>query len=147
MKITDEVLQIIEDKIWKDLEAVNDYEKQLIKNKSTIKNNINHFSDSHRYIIYIDMLQNLEKLINDDKTYIEYYGLEKIKTEKETEESKTKKAINTLKKEYQEDLEDLLTEECMNDCGKGYGAIVFSTAHYLEAGIDTLNKLEKRLEN
>lgn len=147
MKITEEVLQIIENKIWGDLESVNDYEKQLIKNKSTIKHNINHFSDSHKYIIYIDMLQNLKKLINDDETYIEYYGLEKIRTKKETEESKTKKAINAIKKEYELKLESLFTEDCTKNFGKGYGATIFASAHYFKAGIDTLSKLEKMLED
>lgn len=147
MKITEEILQIIENKIWRDLESVNDYEKQLIKNKSTIKHNINHFSDSHRYIIYIDMLQNLKHLVNDDKTYIEYYGLEEIETEKEIEEHKTRKAIETLKKEYQNDLDDLLIESIPNTSDSLYKAQLFATAHYLEAGIDTLNKLEKMLEN
>lgn len=147
MKITEEVLQIIENKIWGDLESVNDYEKQLIKNKSTIKHNINHFSDSHKYIIYIDMLQNLKKLINDDETYIEYYGLEEIETEKETEEHKTRKAIEALKKEYQNDLDDLLTESIPNSNESLYKAQLFSTAHYLESGIDTLNALKERLED
>lgn len=146
MKITEEVLQIIEDKMWEDLESVNDYEKQFIKNKSTIKYNINHFSDSYKYIIYIDMLQKLKHLINDDETYIEYYGLEKIRTEKETEESKTRKAINIIKKEYEIELQSLFTE-CTKNFGKGYGATIFSAAHYFEAGIDTLSKLEQILED
>lgn len=146
MELTVEVLDKIEDKIWEDLENVNDYEKELIKNKSTIIRNIDHFSDSYKYIIYINMLENLKKLINDDKTYIEYYGLEKIETEKETEESKTKKAINIIKKEYEIELQSLFTE-CTKNFGKGYGATIFAAAHYFEAGIDTLSKLEQILED
>lgn len=147
MKITEEVLQKIEDKIWEDLESVNDYEKELIKNKSTIIRNIDYFSDSHKYIIYINMLENLKKLINDDKTYIEYYGLEKIETKKETEEHKTRKAIEALKKEYQNDLDDLFTESIPNTSDSLYKAQLFATAHYLESGIDTLNILEQKLED
>lgn len=147
MKLTVEILDKIEDKIWEDLESVNDYEKELIKNKSTIIRNIDHFSDSHRYIIYINMLENLKKLINDDKTYIEYYGLEKIETEKETEESKTKIAINAIKKQYELELENLFTEYCTKNFGKGYGATICASAHYFEAGIDTLSKLEEILED
>ena len=147
MKITDKVLQKIEDKTWEDLESVNGYERQLIKNKSTIKHNINHFSDSQKYIIYIDILQNLKHLINDDKTYIEYYGLEEIETEKETEEHKTRKTIEALKKEYQNDLDDLLTESIPNNNESLYKAQLFATAHYLESGIDTLNILEQKLED
>lgn len=147
MEITEEVLQIIENKIWEDLESVNDYEKELIKNKSTIIRNINHFSDSYKYIIYINMLENLKKLINDDETYIEYYGLEEIETEKETEEHKTRKTIEALKKEYQNDLDDLLIESIPNTSDSLYKAQLFATAHYLESGIDTLNILEQKLED
>lgn len=151
MKITDEVLQIIEDKIWGDLESVNDYEKQLIKNKSTIKHNINHFSDSHRYIIYIDMLQNLKHLINDDETYIEYYGLEEFKTEEKVEECKKecriKEEIKALSIDYQNKLNELLVAGSISNNGGLYGKELFSTAHYLESGIETLNVLRERLED
>ena len=145
MEITEAVLNKIEDKLWRDLKELNKKEKQLIKDENASFYTVDHFDDSHRYIIYITMLQRLKKVVDDDDEYILYYGLEEFETEEEAYECKTKKAISTLKKEYQEELEGLLIGECMKNFGKGYGATVFSAAHYFEAGLDTLNKLEKRL--
>lgn len=145
MRITGEVLQI-EDKLWKNLEELNKDEKQLIEHENSSHYSMCHFSDSHRYISCINLLQRIKKVVDDNKEYIRYYGLEEFETEeKEANECKTKKAISTLKKEYQNRIDELLTGECMNNIEKEYYMGVFSTAHYFEAGLDTLNKLEKRL--
>lgn len=147
MELTVEVLDKIEDKLWRSLEELNKDEKQLIKHENSSNYSMRHFSDSYKYIGYIDVVRWLKKIVDGDESYIKPYGLEEFETEEETEECKTKKAINTLKKEYQEKLEGLLIGECTKNFGKGYGATVFSAAHYFEAGIDTLSKLEKILED
>lgn len=147
MEITGDVLDKIEDKLWRDLKELNKKEKQLIKHENASFYTVSHFDDSHRYIIYIIMLERLKKVVDDDESYIKHYGLEEFETEEETEECKTKRAINAIKREYELELEDLFTEDCTKNFGKGYDATVFSAAHYLEAGIETLNKLEKRLED
>lgn len=146
MRITGEVLQKIEDKLWENLEELNKDEKQLIEYGNSSHYSICHFSDSYRYIGYIDVVRWLKKIVDDDESYIKHYGLEEFETEEEeANECKTKKAISTLKKEYQEELEGLLIGECTKNFGKGYGATVFSSAHYFEAGLDTLSKLEKKI--
>lgn len=147
MRITSEVLDKIEDKLWKNLEESNKDEKKWIEHGNSSHYSMCHFSDSYRYISCINLLQGIKKIVDGEKEYIRYYGLEEFETEEETEESKTKKAINAIKKEYELELESLFTEDCTKNFGKGYGATIFSAAHYFEAGIDTLNKLEKRLED
>ena len=42
-----------------------------------------HFSDSHRYISCINLLKGLKEVVNNDKNYIQYYGLEEFETEEE----------------------------------------------------------------
>lgn len=144
-EITGEVLNKIEDKLWKNLEELNKDEKKWIEHGNSSHYSMSHFSDSYKYISRIHLLQELKEVVNDDKIYIRYYGLEEFETEEETEECKTKRAINAIKREYELELESLFTEDCTKKFGKGYGATIFSAAHYFEAGIDTLNKLEKRL--
>lgn len=148
MEITIELLRKIEDKLWRGLEELNKDEKQLIEDGNSSCYSMCHFSDSYRYISCINLLQELKEVVYGNKTYIRYYDLEEFETEEEeAKECKTKKAISTLKKEYQNRIDELLTGECMNNIEKEYYMGVFSTAHYFEAGIDTLNKLEKRLED
>lgn len=146
MELTVKVLDKIEDKLWRSLEELNKDEKQLIEDGNSSYYSMCHFSDSYRYISCINLLQELKEVVYGNEAYIRYYDLEEFETEEETEEYKTKRAINAIKREYELELEDLFTEDCTKNFGKGYDATVFSAAHYLEAGIETLNKLEKRLE-
>lgn len=76
MEITGEVLQKIEDKLWEHLEELNKNEKELIEHRNSSHYSMCHFSDSYRYIICINLLKGLKEVVNDDKNYIQHYGLE-----------------------------------------------------------------------
>ena len=78
MRITGEVLQKIEDKIWKNLEELNKDEKKLIEHGNSSHYSMCHFSDSHRYISCINLLKGLKEVVNNDKNYIKHYGLEEF---------------------------------------------------------------------
>ena len=86
MEITSEVLQKIEDNIWRALKELNKKEKQLIKQENSSLYVRCHFSDSYRYINCINLLQGLKEVVNDDKNYIKHYGLEEFETEEEEED-------------------------------------------------------------
>ena len=83
MRITSEVLDKIEDKLWENLEELNKEEKQLIKQESSSFYTMSHFSDSYRYTVYLNMLRRLKKIVDNDETYIRHYGLEEFETEED----------------------------------------------------------------
>lgn len=85
MEITGEVLQKIEDKLWKNLEELNKDEKKWIEHGNASQYSMNHFSDSHRYISCINLLKRLKEVVNNDKNYIKYYGLEEFETKEDKE--------------------------------------------------------------
>lgn len=147
MKITEEVLQKIENRIWENLEELNKKQKYLIEDKNISSYSMSEFSGSYGCISCLNLLQEMKEIVNDNESYMKHYGLEAFKIEKDAEKYKTKKAIETLKKEYQNDLDDLLTESIPNTSDSLYKAQLFATAHYLESGIDTLNILEQKLED
>ena len=147
MNITEEILQKIENRIWENLEELNKKQKQLIEDRNISSYSMSEFSGSHGYISCLNLLQEMKEIVNDNEGYMKHYGLEAFKIEKETEENKTRKAIKTLKKQYQNDLDDLLTESIPNISDSLYKTELFATAHYLESGIDTLNILEQKLED
>lgn len=61
--------------------------------------------------------------------------------------NKAKEAINKMRKEYQERIGELLTEEYEFNEGSIDTVSALSNAHSLEAGIHTLNTLEKILND
>lgn len=146
MKITGEILQKIENKLWEQLKNLNKNEKQLIEDRNISYYSVSEFADAHGYISCINYLQELKEIINDNEGYINHYGLEEFKTKNKVEVRETKEAIKTLKAEYQNKLNELLAESIPNNGGL-YAIELFSTAHYLESGIDTLNALEERLDD
>lgn len=146
MKITEEILQKIENRIWESLEELNKKQKHLIENRNISSYSMSEFSGSYGYISCLNLLQEMKEIVNDNEGYMKHYGLEAFKIEKDAEEYKAKKAIKTLKTEYQNKLDELLAESIPNNGGL-YAIELFSTAHYLESGIDTLNALEERLED
>lgn len=146
MKITSEVLQKIENKLWERLKTLNKNEKQLIEDRNISYYSMSEFADSHGYINCMNLLEEMKEIANDNKGYIQHYELTEFETEEEKEEHKIRKAIETLKKEYQNDLDDLLTESIPDSEGL-HRAQLLATAHYLESGIDTLNILEQKLED
>lgn len=146
MNITEEILQKIENRLWENLEELNKKQKQLIEDRNISPYSMSEISGSHEYISCINLLQEMKEIVNDNEGYMKHYGLEAFKIEKEIEENKIRKAIKTLKKEYKNDLDDLLTESIPNSEGL-HKAQLLATAHYIEAGIDTLNILEQRLED
>lgn len=146
MNITEEILQKIENRIWESLEELNKKQKQLIEDRNISSYSMSEFSGSHGYISCLNLLQEMKEIVNDNEGYMKHYGLEAFKIEKEIEENKIRKAIKTLKTEYQNKLNELLAESIPNNGGL-YAVELFSTAHYLESGIDTLNALEERLED
>lgn len=83
MRTTSEVLDKIEDKLWKNLEELNKEEKQLIKYGNSSHYSMCHFSDSYRYISCINLLQVIKKIVDDDESYIRHYGLEEFETEED----------------------------------------------------------------
>ena len=145
MKITGEILQKIENKLWEKLENLNKNEKQLIEDRSISYFSMSEFA-AYGCIYCINYLQELKEIINDNEGYIRHYGLEEFRTKNKAEVYETKEAIKTLKAEYQNKLNELLAESIPNNGGL-YAIELFSTAHYLESGIDTLNALEERLED
>lgn len=147
MKITEEVLQKIENRIWESLEELNKKQKHLIEDRNISSYSMSEFAGSHGYISCLNLLQEMKEIVNDNEGYMKHYDLEAFKIEKETEENKIRKAIKTLKKEYQNDLDDLLTESIPNISDSLYKTELLATAHYLESGIDTLNILEQKLED
>ena len=94
MRITGEVLQKIEDKLWENLEELNKDEKQLIEDGNVSHYSMNHFSDSHRYISCINLLKGLKEVVNDDKHYIRYYGLEEFETKEDKKPVKNGVTLN-----------------------------------------------------
>lgn len=146
MKITGEMLQKIENRVWKSLENLNKNQKRLVEDKNISYYSMSEFADAHGYINCINFLQELKEIVNDNEGYIRHYGLEEFKTKDKAEVYETKEAIKTLKAEYQNKLNELLAESIPNNGGL-YAIELFSTAHYLESGIDTLNALEERLED
>lgn len=83
MEITSEVLQKIEDKLWKNLEELNKDEKKWIGHRNSSYYSMCHFSDSYRYISCINLLQRIKKILDGEKEYIRYYGLEEFETDGE----------------------------------------------------------------
>lgn len=83
MRITGEVLQKIEDKLWENLEELNKDEKKWIEHRNSSHYSMCHFSDSYRYISCINLLQGLKEVVDDDKNYIKHYGLEEFETEED----------------------------------------------------------------
>lgn len=83
MEITCEVLQKIEDKLWENLEELNKDEKKLIEHRNSSFYTRCHFSDSYKYISCINLLKGLKEVVNNDKNYIKYYGLEEFETEED----------------------------------------------------------------
>ena len=60
---------------------------------------------------------------------------------------KAKEAINKMRKEYQKRIEELLTEEYEFNEGSIDTVSALSNAHALEAGVHTLNTLERILDD
>lgn len=145
MEITGEILQRIENKLWEKMENLNKNGKRLIEDRIASYYSMSEFADAHGFINCINYLQELKEIINDNEGYIRHYGLEEFKTKDKVEVYEIKEAIKTLKAEYQNELNELLTESIPNNGGL-YGIELFSTAHYLESGLDTLNRLERRLD-
>lgn len=87
MELTGDVLEKIEDKLWKNLEELNKDEKKWIEHGNSSHYSMCHFSDSYRYISCINLLHGLREVVNDDKHYIQYYGLEELETEEDERES------------------------------------------------------------
>ena len=85
MRITGEVLQKIEDKLWENLEELNKDEKKWIEHGNSSHYSMCHFSDSYRYISCINLLKGLKEVVNDDKNYIKFYGLEEFETKEDKE--------------------------------------------------------------
>ena len=83
MELTVEILEIIEDKLWKNLEELNKDEKKWIEHGNSSHYSMCHFSDSYRYISCINLLKGLRKVVGDDKNYINYYGLKELETEED----------------------------------------------------------------
>lgn len=86
MKITGEILQKIENKLWEDLKNLNKKEKQLIEDRNISYYSMNEFADSHGHISCMNLLQELKEIVNDNEGYINHYGLEEFKTEEEIED-------------------------------------------------------------
>lgn len=85
MRITGEVLDKIEDKLWENLEELNKDEKKWIEHGNSSHYSMCHFSDSYRYISCINLLQELKEVVDGYKEYIRYYGLEEFETEEDKE--------------------------------------------------------------
>ena len=83
MRLTSEVLDKIEDKLWENLEELNKDEKKWIEQGNASHYSMNHFSDSYRYILCINLLQGLKEVVDDDKNYIKHYGLKDFETEED----------------------------------------------------------------
>ena len=83
MELTVEILEKIEDKLWKNLEELNKDEKKWIEHGNASHYSMCHFNDSYRYISCINMLQGLREVVNDDKYFIKFYGLAEFETEED----------------------------------------------------------------
>lgn len=83
MELTVEILEKIEDKLWKNLEELNKDEKKWIEHGNSSHYSMCHFSDSYKYISCINLLQGLREVVNDDKHYIKFYGLDEFETEED----------------------------------------------------------------
>lgn len=83
MEVTCEVLQKLEDNLWENLEELNKAEKKLIEHRNSSFYTRCHFSDSYKYISWINLLQWLKEVVDDDKNYIKHYGLEEFETDGE----------------------------------------------------------------
>ena len=113
MEITEEVLNKIKDKLWKNLEELNKDEKKLIEHRNSSHYSMCHFSDSYRYISCINLLQGLKEVVNDDKNYIKHYGLE------EFEKWETEHTPNEKYKKQEVTLNELLRSKPFNCTDRG----------------------------
>ena len=80
MEITEEVLNKIKDKLWKNLEELNKDEKKWIEHRNSLHYSMCHFSD---YYSCINLLKELKEVLADDEITITYYGLKDLETEED----------------------------------------------------------------